>query len=388
MKEGWEYKKLGDVAIIINGFAFKSSLFTKEGEKLLRISNIQNDIVDLSDVVFFNKETYKQNLDKYKVYPDDILIALSGATTGKIGINKTNETLYLNQRVAICRESVKTLNHKYLYCFLKTKSLEFLKDAEGVAQPNLSTEQMKNYVLPIPPLSEQQHIVEELDLLSSIIEKKKAQLNELDNMAQSLFYEMFGDPITNEKGWDLSTFKNEFAISSGGTPSTSKKEYWNNGTISWIGSNLCQNKILTENDGKYITQKGFENSSAKLYSKGYVIVALVGATIGKCALLRFDTTTNQNIAGIDVPSNKEFESYFVFYMLQSLYDLFQNIGEGKFKMANLSFVRSLPIIKPPIDLQNQFAERIQAIEYQKELIKKSIKEVETLFNSRMDYYFN
>ena len=74
MKEGWEYKKLSDVATIINGFAFKSSLFTKEGEKILRISNIQNDVVDLSDVVFFNKEIYKQNLEKYKVYPDDSII--------------------------------------------------------------------------------------------------------------------------------------------------------------------------------------------------------------------------------------------------------------------------------------------------------------------------
>ena len=298
-----------------------------------------------------------------------------------------SERALLNQRV--CKISANEATYdRFLYYNLRIILKQIEDETPFVTVKHLSAKKLNTVMVYLPPLSEQQRIVEELDLLDSIIEKKKAQLAELDKLAQSLFYEMFGDPITNEKGWDLSTFKNEFAISSGGTPSTSKKEYWNNGTISWIGSNLCQNKILTENDGKYITQKGFENSSAKLYSKGYVIVALVGATIGKCALLRFDTTTNQNIAGIDVPSNKEFESYFVFYMLQSLYDLFQNIGEGKFKMANLSFVRSLPIIKPPIDLQNQFAERIQAIEYQKELIKKSIKEVETLFNSRMDYYFN
>ena len=70
------------------------------------------------------------------------------------------------------------------------------------------------------------------------------------------------------------------------------------------------------------------------------------------------------------------------------YSFFENIGDGKFKMANLSFVRSLPIIKPSYEKQQQFAEKIEAIERQKSLIQQSIAETETLFNSRMDYYFN
>ena len=378
MKQGWEYKKLIDICNIQYGYPFVSKLFCNDSSfpQLVRIRDVSRG---------YSETYYSGDIpDGYYVDKGDYLIGMDG----EFNIAAWNsERALLNQRV--CKISANEATYdRFLYYNLRIILKQIEDETPFVTVKHLSAKKLNTVMVYLPPLSEQQRIVEELDLLDSIIEKKKAQLAELDKLAQSLFYEMFGDPITNEKGWDLSTFKNEFAISSGGTPSTSKKEYWNNGTISWIGSNLCQNKILTENDGKYITQKGFENSSAKLYSKGYVIVALVGATIGKCALLRFDTTTNQNIAGIDVPSNKEFESYFVFYMLQSLYDLFQNIGEGKFKMANLSFVRSLPIIKPPIDLQNQFAERIQAIEYQKELIKKSIKEVETLFNSRMDYYFN
>ena len=150
---------------------------------------------------------------------------------------------------------------------------------------------------------------------------------------------------------------------------------------------MCQNQIIYENDGKYITKEGLEHSSAKLYHKGFVLVALVGATIGKVALLGFETTTNQNIAGINVPNNKDYTSLFIYYLIQSLYYMFENIGEGKFKMANLSFIRSLPIIKPLLTLQQQFASKIEAIEKQKEQIRQSIAEVETLFNSRMDYYF-
>ena len=243
---------------------------------------------------------------------------------------------------------------------------------------------LKEITIPVPPLSQQQSIVAELDNINNLINIKKAQLDEYDKLAQSIFYEMFGDPIDNPKKWEVKKLGDEFDVSSGGTPSTKNPEYWDGGDISWIGSNMCQNKVITNNDGKFITQKGLEHSNAKLYSKGTVLVALVGATIGKVALLQIETTTNQNIAGINVSANKQYVPFFVFYVIQSLYCLFENVGEGKFKMANLSFVRSLPIINPPLS----FAEKIEAIEHQKELVKQSLNEVKTLFDSRMDYYFN
>ena len=392
MKEGWEYKKLGDVTTFINGFAFKSSLFTKEGEKILRISNIQNDIVDLSDVVFFNKETYKQNLDKYKVHPDDILIALSGATTGKIGINKTNETLYLNQRVAICRESVKTLSHKYLYCFLKTKSLEFLKDAEGVAQPNLSTEQMKNYVLPIPPLSEQQHIVEELDLLSSIIEKKKAQLNELDNMAQSLFYEMFGDPITNEKGWEVIRLGDKCSVSS--FKRVLIEDVVDKGIPFIRGTELM---ALANGDDVdftlFITPEHYEvvKEISDIPKIGDLLIPSINAK-GCIWIVNTDHPRyykDGRVLWVHVDANSYTSETLKFIMSLLIKETYSAVASGAtFAELKLFVLRDLQTILPPLPLQQQFASKIEVIEHQKELIKQSIKEVETLFNSRMDYYFN
>ncbi len=371
MKEGWEYKKLGDLCQVLD--SQRKPVTKKDRTKGIYPYYGATGIQDYVDSYIFDGRFLLVGEDGAKWGASDKTAYI---IEGKSWVNNHAHILKVLENV----------NDRLLEYYLTFKDLsEYIT---GAVVPKLTQKALVSIPIPIPPLSEQQHIVEELDLLSSIIEKKKAQLNELDNLAQSLFYEMFGDPITNEKGWEASTFNQEFEVSSGGTPSTRKKEYWDNGTISWIGSNMCQNKVLSDNDGKYITKEGLEHSSAKWYHKGFVLVALVGATIGKCALLNFDTTTNQNIAGINVPSNKYFEPYFVFFTLQSLYSLFQNIGEGKFKMANLSFVRSLPIIKPPLDLQQQFAEKIEAIEHQKDLIKQSIKEVETLFNSRMDYYFN
>lgn len=389
MKEGWEYKKLGEVCKILNGFAFKSNKYVEKGIRVIRITNVQKGSIVDNDPKYYPFEE-EPNIKQYLLSDSDLLMSLTG-NVGRVGILQQDLLpAALNQRVACLRISSNKLLLKYLFHFLNSDGFEndCIFNAAGIAQKNMSTEWLKKYIVPLPPLSEQQRIVEELDLLSSIIEKKKEQLKELDNLAQSIFYDMFGDPVTNEKGWEVKKLGDEFEVSSGGTPSTGRSEYWDNGNVSWIGSNMCQNQVIYENDGKYITKEGLEHSSAKLYHKGFVLVALVGATIGKVALLGFNTTTNQNIAGINVPKNKDYTPFFIYFLLQFLYCMFENIGEGKFKMANLTFIRSLPIIKPPLPLQQQFASKIEAIEKQKELIKQSIKEVETLFSSRMDYYFN
>ena len=245
---------------------------------------------------------------------------------------------------------------------------------------------LKELTIPVPPIVEQERIVGELDLLSGIIDKQKAQLRELDTLAQSIFYDMFGDPIINEKDWVIRLLGEVCTIGSGGTPSKKVKEFWEGGYIPWIGSHMCQNKIIYETDGNFITQMGLDNSSAKMLPIDTIIIALVGATIGKVGLLKIECCTNQNIAFVMV--SNAINCYFLYYVIINLYKLFLNIGNGKFKMANLAFVRNLPIIQPPLILQQRFAERIENIERQKELIKQSISDTETLYNSRMDYYFD
>ena len=270
---------------------------------------------------------------------------------------------------------------KYLYYYLKSQPIQSLGYSRHYKV-------LKEKYVPVLSLAEQQRIVEELDLLSRVIELKNAQLRTLEDLSSAIFHEMFGDILSNEKMWETSTIGNEFKIYSGGTPDTKQPAYWENGNISWIGSNLCQNLVLYHNDGKFITEEGLSHSSAKVFSENFVLVALVGATIGKSALLRFKTTTNQNVAGIDVPSNEHYTSEFVYMMMRSLYPLFMNVSNGKFKMANLSFVRSLPIIKPPLSLQENFSERFSAIQRQKSNVEKSIVVAENLLASRMDKYFN
>lgn len=365
MRKDWETKTWNEVLSIING----------KNQKNVEDSNGIYPIYGSGGIMG---------------YANDFLCPNNTVIIGRKGnINKPIfvEEKFWNVDTAfglVSKEGI--LSAKYLFFFCVNYNFEKLNKA--VTIPSLTKSDLLNIKIDLPPLQTQQQIVEELDCLTSIIEKQKKQLNELDNLAQSIFYDMFGDPIENEKEWPKTAFGREFKVSSGGTPDTKNHNYWDNGRISWIGSNLCQNSILYYNDGKFITEEGLLNSSAKLYSPGYVLIALVGATIGKVAMLKFTTTTNQNIAGIDVNSNKQYTSEFIFYLSQALYPLFLQLGGDKFKMANLSFIRALPLITPPLSIQQEFASKIEAIEKQKELIKKSIKETEDLFNSRMDYYFN
>ena len=220
MKEGWEYKKLGEICDFRSGFAFKSNKFTKMGEPIIRISDIQNEEIDDSNLVYFDPKSYTEDLSKYLIYPDDILIAMSGGTTGKLGINTSKRTFYLNQRVGVFRENKKYLNHRYLYYFLHTKSEESLRIAAGAAQPNLSTAQIKSFIIPVPPLSQQQSIVDYLDSAFAKIDAMKANAEKSLNEAKALFQASLKEMLEPKEGWkekklgEMSEIQSGFAFKS------------------------------------------------------------------------------------------------------------------------------------------------------------------------------
>lgn len=199
--EDWRNVRLGDVCDFQNGFAFKSNLFTETGLPILRISNIQNQIIDSDNLVFFNLESYKEKLEKYIVEPNDLLIAMSGATTGKIGFNKTNQRFYLNQRVGNLKPK-RDLNKNYLYYFLSTQVEKNLSISAGAAQPNLSTEQIKEMLIPLPSISTQERIIEKFNAISAEIDKSRRCYKnkgvELSFLKQSILKQAFNGELVKE----------------------------------------------------------------------------------------------------------------------------------------------------------------------------------------------
>ena len=172
-----EWKPLGDVCNFQNGFAFKSSLFKDNGSPIVRITNIDGKEVNLSDVKYFLLDDYNTDMTPYEVHQGDILIAMSGATTGKIGFYNYEHPSYLNQRVGKFLPNANILNNRYLYHYLLSKVEDIYIISGGGAQPNLSSNRLMSGVLiPIPSLPIQTEIVRILDALTALTSELTSEL--------------------------------------------------------------------------------------------------------------------------------------------------------------------------------------------------------------------
>lgn len=377
MKHNWEYKRLEEISNINMGQSPDSSSYNENGEGLPFFQGC----ADFGEKYPDTKKYCRLPLKTAEA--EEILFSVM-APIGTMNYAKEKSCIGRG----LC--SIKTLSavlQNYLYYVLDFSKHKIIEQGRGSTFKSVGKETIANHIIPVPQLKVQEQIVAELDKINEIINDCKEAIRNLDTLTQSLFYDFFGDPLTNPKHWEVCKLGDKFETGSGGTPSKTVNEYWENGNIPWIGSNMCQNKIITETDGKFITSLGLENSSAKVLEPNTVLVALVGATIGKVGLLKIHSSTNQNIGFIKPNPTIAFPLY-LFFVIKNLHSLFTNIGNGKFKMANLSFIRNLPIMLPPLSLQNKFASRIEQIEQQKKDLEETIANMQMLLNSRMDYWFN
>lgn len=392
MREGWTYKKLGEVCEILNGFAFKSDKYVEQGIRVLRITNVQKGAIVDNDPKYYPYDE-ESNIKQYMLNENDLLMSLTG-NVGRVGLlQKGLLPAALNQRVACLRLLSDIALLKYLFHLLNSDRFEkdSIFNAAGIAQKNMSTEWLKKYVIPIPPLSEQQRIVSELDLLSGIIEKKKAQLKEYDQLAQSIFYDMFGDPVTNEKGWEVKKLEDvvsdNCSISYGIVQPGDEME----DGIPVVRPVDLVNRIVRRK-GLKVIEKKISDSYKRTILNGKELLLCVRGTTGLMGFAPLELKGCNVTRGITPLSfNDKLEIQYVYYLLNTNY--LQSIIADKtrgiaLKQINMKDVRELPILIPPLSLQQSFASKIEAIERQKALIQQSITETETLFNSRMDYYFN
>lgn len=328
---------------------------------------------------------------KIVVQKDDILLCKINPRINRVWVvgDESDKQNIASSEWIVIRNSA--YNPEFLAWYFRTPKFQKLMTSEvtgiGGSLTRAQPKRVAEYPVPILKRSKQDEIVCALNKVKHIIDVRRQELKELDNLIKSRFVEMFGEPMTNSKGYELKTYGELFELNAGGTPSKQKPEYWDHGTISWIGSNMCQNAVICENDGNYITEEGFRHSSARMFPIDTVLVALVGATIGKTALLKFETTTNQNVLGIRGIRENGFVPEFVFYYTQGLYQKFLNIGDGGFAMASKGFISELPMPIVELSLQEQFANFVKQIDKLKFAVQQSLNETKTLMDSLMQQYF-
>ena len=385
MKEGWTYKKLGEVATIIGGSTPKSNIEEYWGGSHYWVTPADlkgNKYQGATPRTITNLAIQKTNL---QLLPTGTVLLSSRAPIGKVAI--TTVPMYCNQgfKNVFCSEQ---LLNEFVYWYLLNKTDYLNSLGRGATFKEISKKATEQISIPVPPLSEQQRIVSELDLLSSIIEKKKAQLKEYDQLAQSIFYDMFGDPVTNEKGWDIFELSTICDVRDGthdspkyfefGYPLITSKNVIN-GTISFDNVNL-----ISEDDLNAINVRS-------RVDEGDIIMPMIGTIGNPVVVHKSREFAIKNVALIKFSKSNLVINIYIQKLLDSdIYSNFikeQNRG-GTQKFVSLKAIRQLPIPLPPLPLQQSFASKIEAIERQKALIQKTITEAETLFNSRMDYYFN
>lgn len=380
MKRNWEYKKLTDVCSIQYGYPFESSNFTNEakGMPLIRIRDVKDG----------RTETYYDGPypAEYIVHKGEYLVGMDGEFN--IAPWKSDDAL-LNQRV--CKITAKDgVSKGYLYRFLLKELKRIEDETPFVTVKHLSAKRLNQVKLPVPPLSEQSRIVAELDLLTGIIDKQNAQLKELDNLAQAIFYDMFGDPIENNKNFEVQPLHVLCSsICGGGTPSKSNPTYWDGGDIPWVTSKDMKTSFIGGSQ-VHITKDGSDNSSAKLLPVNSILMVLRSGILKHTLPVAITTrrvTINQDLKAFILKQN----------VIEPLFFLYQMKAYSKFLLGmvravtadNIEFsnVKNLKMLVPPLTLQQSFAEKIQSIEKQKETIRASIADTQKLLDYTMDKYF-
>ena len=389
MKHGWDYKKLGELVQVLNGYAFKSSLYENQGIRVLRITNVQKgNIVD--DDPKYYPLSLTDEIRNYLLKESDLLMSLTG-NVGRVGL-LTKEMLpaALNQRVACLRILSNGLNLGFLFHYLNSDKFEqdAVLSAKGIAQKNMSTEWLKDYKLPLPPISVQQSIVSELDKINELIRLKKEQLKDYDNLAQSIFYEMFGDPVINEKGWEFMKIGEIGTVERGA--GISKKDFVEDGLPCIHYGQL--HTILgptTRHHHSCIPESLLPKY--KIAHTNDVIMAITSEDVeGSCKstawLGNYDIVIGSDAAILHHEQDGTFLSYYT--MTKAFFNEKSKYAKG-FKVTHISAkeIENIPVYLPPLALQKDFAQRIELIEKQKAEIQSTIADLETLLASRMQYWF-
>ena len=252
----------------------------------------------------------------------------------------------------------------------------------GSATNYIKIGNFENYRVACPSINIQRNAISELDLLTEIINKQKQQLKELDTLAQSIFYDMFGSPDANEKEWIMKSLAEIGTIVSGSTPSTSDESNWD-GDVNWVTPAELGVQLFYGETRRKITSKAAK--SLTIMPIGTLLMSS-RAPIGKLAITSVPMCCNQGFKNIVCGNNVN--NIYLYYCLMLNINSIKAMGRGAtFKEVSKQAVSSFEIMLPPMNLQELFAQKILSIESQKESINRSIAESQKLFDYTMDKYF-
>lgn len=378
MREGWTYKKLGEVCDVLDS---QRRPVTKRDRRNGKYP-------------YYGASGVQDYVDSYIFDGRYLIVGEDGAKWGASDKSAyiIEGKCWVNNHAHILKVKHEIID-KLLEYYLCFEDLSIY--ITGAIVPKLTQKALVNIDVPVPSLQEQQQIVSELDLLSSVIEKQKAQIEELDKLAQSIFYDMFGDPVENEKGWEVKKLEDITSkIGSGATPRGGNQSYKDEG-ISLIRSLNVHNNAFIFSDLAYIDDEQAKSLNNVKVEKDDVLLNITGASVARCCIVPnivLPARVNQHVCILRAKKDMVNHIYLNRY-LTSKEEQAELLSLSKAKAATRealpkSTVDKILVSLPPLFLQQEFANKIEAIESMKAKVRQSLKESEMLFNSRMDFYFS
>ncbi len=324
-----------------------------------------------------------------KVEYGDIIVSTVRPNLKNVAFIKQHDSnLVVSSGFCVLR-TTDDIERNYLFRYITSDifTQHLMKLTTGANYPAVRDLDVRDSTIPLPPKSTQIEIVSELDKINELIRLKKEQLKDFDNLAQSLFYEMFGDLVENEKGWDVKKLKDisrEIGDGLHGTPEYSEVD---TGCYFINGNNLENGTIVIKENTKMVSEK----TKAKHYIEmdDFTILVSINGTLGKVAFYN-----GENVILGKSACYIKLEAYndkkYIFELLKS--DYFKRYAESEctgttIRNVSLKSMRNFRCPLPPLPLQRLFAQRIEQIEREKSEVQKSIQDLETLLASRMQYWF-
>ena len=375
----WKTVRLGDVATYINGYAFKPSDWGTTGLPIIRIQNLTGNDYETN---FFNGEIHP----KYTVKDGDVLISWSAS----LGVYEWNKgKALLNQHIFKVVFDKIEVDKKYFIFTVSHLLNEMVKHTHGSTMRHITKPDFDNMPFPLPSIKEQKKISELLEKCTSIIATNKQMLEKYDTLIKSRFIEMFGDPATNPKKWEIKILDEVCKKITDGKHGGCKVE--DNSDYYYVGAREIFDLNIHYETAQEITKEDFEKDYKRCNLEiGDFCIVNTGATIGKTAIAK-DVRTTKTLLQKSVALLKTKENLLSALYLQ--YSYITNPSMYKVENASaqpnllLSKIRETKIMLPPLFLQNDFAAFVQQIDKSKFAVQKALEKAETLYKSLMQQYF-
>jgi len=385
-----EYRKVSELARQIRGVSYKPEdihdRLDKDAVILLRANNISGGKINFDDIVYVDRR--KVSNEQYLRKGDVLICASSGSKqlVGKAATVDFDRECTFGAFCKVVRPNPDIAGYLGVYFQSNRYRQKISEVAIGANINNIRNEHIDDLELLVGNSDENAEVIETITLLQCIIDRRKEQLEKLDELVKARFVELFGEPRSNPFEYPKTMLKNSCKVVTGNTPSRTVAEYYGD-YVEWIKTdNIVPGVLNPTKATEYLSEKGMV--AGRTVDKGSVLMACIAgsvASIGRVCITDRKVAFNQQINAI-IP--EKYNTLFLYILLQMSKDyLIEDINMSLKGILSKSKLEGKEFIIPPVELQNQFAAFVTQADKSKAVIQKALDEAQLLFDSLMQKYF-